>query len=48
MQTDATSGIILDYEPAVSRLAGRLKMAEVDVLRHMADLARRLQKATFG
>lgn len=48
METDATSGIILDYEPAVSRLAGRLKMAEVDVLRQMADLARRLRRATLG
>ena len=48
METDATSGIILDYEPAVSRLAGRLKMAEADVLRRMADLARRVRKATFG
>jgi hypothetical protein len=44
MEMDLSSGIVLDYEPAVSRLAGRLKMAEADVLRLVAELARRLSK----
>lgn len=40
---EGPSGIALDHEFALSRLAARLKLAEADVLRMMFDLVQRVR-----